>query len=264
MKPLTLAAVVAFAIGATSACADTISFKLPDHSMSDYMRALLSQSLEEAGHVAEIGVAEGMPAKRHDAMVSHGEPGYATFKLWRRTLENAVVVPVDLTGGLIGKRVFFIRPDDQATFSGFDTLEDLRGSGMIGGFGKDWFDVKVWQHNGLAVHEVDGEWRHIYKMLEAGNRGIDYFSRGILEIAQEAPEHPDLAAERDLLVIYPGDFNLFLSPAESDLAPVLETALRAAEESGLRDRLLREYFPEIFDPAGLNMDGRKQILLQMP
>ncbi|MGR3735676.1 hypothetical protein [Pseudophaeobacter sp.] len=30
-------------------------------------------------------------------------------------------------------------------------------SGLIGGFAKDWFDVRIWDHNGLALSEVYGE-----------------------------------------------------------------------------------------------------------
>ncbi|GAA6181215.1 hypothetical protein NBRC116594_26530 [Shimia sp. NS0008-38b] len=255
---------VAMTLTATVALADDISLKLPEHSMSAYMQALLTQSLEAAGHTANIEIAEGVPARRFDAQVSQGEDGMVTFKLWRRTLDNAVIVPVDLTGGLIGKRVFFIRPSDQAAFSEMASLGDLQGSGMVGGFGKGWYDVSVWNENALTVSEVDGEWRNIYKMLGAGNRGIDYFSRGIMEIEAEAPQHPDLAAESDLLFVYPGDFQLFMSPAETDTAPVIQAALEAAVDSGLRDALVREFFPSIFDPNGLNMDGRTHIELAPP
>ena len=265
MKILKWAATaVAMTVGATAAYAEDITLKLPEHSMSAYMQALLTQSLEAAGHTATIEIAEGVPARRFDAQISKGEEGMVTFKLWRRTLENAVIVPVDLTGGLIGKRVFFIRPDDQAAFSAMSSLADLQSSGYVGGFGKGWYDVRVWNENSLDVSEVDGEWRNIYKMLGAGNRGIDYFSRGIMEIEAEAPQHPDLAAESDLLFVYPGDFQLFMSPALADMAPVIEAALTAAVDSGLRDDLVREFFPSIFDPNGLNMDGRTHIELAPP
>ena len=46
------------------------------------------------------------------------------------------------------------------------------------------------------MSEVDGEWRNIYKMLGAGNRGIDYFSRGIMEIEAEAPRTISAASGR--------------------------------------------------------------------
>lgn len=265
MKLLKWAAAAVITSFAThSASAEDIALTLPEHSLSGYMQALLTQSLEAAGHTASIEIAEDVPSLRFDRMVSQGEDGMATFKLWRRTLDNALIVPVDLTGGLIGKRVFFIRPDDQAAFSAMTSIEDLQDSGYVGGFGKGWYDVRVWDQNGLEVSEVDGEWRNIYKMLNAGNRGIDYFSRGIMEIEAESADHPELAAESDLLFVYPGDFHLFLSAAEADVAPAIEAALQAAVDSGLRDTLVREYFPSIFDPNRLNMDGRRQIELAPP
>ena len=255
-----LAATLALAV---PAFADTMEFTLPKHGLTPYMSELLTQSLEAQGHDVTVHVAD-MPTKRFDAMISRGEPGYVNFKAWRRTLENAVVLPVGLTDGLIGKRVFFVNPDAADRFASVSSLDDLRGNGAVGGFGKGWYDVHVWNQNNLPVYEASGEWRKLYQMVAKGGRGVDYFSRGILEIAVEAGEHPDLAVEPNLLVVYPGDFNFFMSAALSDQAPMIQAALEAAIESGLREELLRKHFPAVYDTAQLNMEGRTRIDLQSP
>lgn len=258
---MTLAAMVGFA---SPVWADTIDFTLPDHGLTPYMSELLTQSLEAQGHDVIIKVATDVPTARFDAMISRGEPGYVNFKAWRRTLENAVVLPVGLTDGLIGKRVFFVSPDAQERFTGVNNIDELRSNGAVGGFGKGWYDVHVWNQNDLPVYEMSGEWRKLYQMVAKGGRGVDYFSRGILEIAVESQEHPELAVEPNLLVVYPGDFNFFMSPALADQAPMIEAALTAAIESGLRENLLRKHFPAVYDSAQLNMEGRTRINLDSP
>ena len=47
-------------------------------------------------------------------------------------------------------------------------------------------------------------------------------------------------------------------------AQILEQALAQASEDGTVDRLLRKHFPEVFDAAGLNMEGRQLISLESP
>ncbi|NSX56685.1 hypothetical protein [Parasulfitobacter algicola] len=256
--------VTTLALFGLPATAADVKLTIPEHPMSAYIVDIVSQSLEAQGHTAEITVDAKSTENRIEAMITKGEKNMATFKLSRGTVENAVVVPVGLTGGLLGKRVFFVRPGEQDAFANIKTVKDLQESGLMGGFGENWFDVNIWKANDLDVTIATGKWQKIYRMLAEGNRNIDYFSRGIMEIAVEAPLHPDLAVEPNLIVSYDGDFNLYLSPANKDDAGVLGQALNAAIESGLREQLVRQYFPVVFDPDGLNMDGRHEIKLNMP
>lgn len=264
MKHLIKGVLAATAMFASSAWADTVKLTLPDHSMSAYISELVSKSLEAHGHVASITLAPQMGTQRFDALVSKGAEPFVTFKARRRVVENAVVIETGLTDGLLGKRVFFIKEGSQDRYSALQSREDLASSGLVGGFGKNWYDVNVWTTNNLPVKEVDGDWRNLYAHVAAGNRKVDYFSRGIMEIAVEAKEHTDLGVESDLLVVYPGDFHLFMSPMLAEQAGIIEAALKDAAESGLRDELLRKHFAEIYDPAGLNMDGRRVIQLDSP
>jgi ABC-type amino acid transport substrate-binding protein len=99
-------------------------------------------------------------------------------------------------------------------------------------------------------------------MVASKNRGIDYFPRGANEVAAEAKDNPDLAIEPKLLLVYPRDFRFYLSKNNASLKATLETALAAAEKSGLQQKLVTEFFgPAI---AGLNLDKRIKIELKNP
>lgn len=243
--------------------AERIELTLREVSLTPYVAELLEKALMAEGHEVAITRIEMAPL-RYANMVSSGEPSLIAFKNRRRTIENALRIDVPLTGGLIGKRVVFVRPEEQERFAEVHTLEDLRANGAVAAFGEGWYDARVWAQNELAFEVQPGKWRQIYPKLASGTRGIDYFSRGILEMSVEAREHPDLAVDPYLLLTYPGDFSLFLSANLAEQAPLIQTALEAAVESGLRDMLLRKYFSAVYDPAQLNMAGRRVIELTPP
>lgn len=104
----------------------------------------------------------------------------------------------------------------------------------------------------------------LYKMLAAKNRGIDYFSRGIIEIGAESLKHPYLEIEKNLVLIYKKDFRIYLSHNHKHLKAPLEKALKAYKKSGKMDLLIRKHYPGVFDPNKLNLEGRKKIHLLVP
>ena len=248
---------------AGAAQASQISLTLRKTSLTPYMAELLRLSLEDQGHEAQIDVIEMAPL-RYANMVSDGAPGLVAYKNRRRQIENALRIDAPLTNGLIGQRVLFVRPSDVDRFANVQSLDELRREGAVGAFGEGWFDARVWATNGLSFVERPGNWRQIYPMLASGTRGMDYFSRGALEMVVEAGEHPELAVDPHLVLSYPGDFSLFLFRDLQDYAPVIQNALTAAVDSGLRDRLLQKHFSEVYDPNALNLHGRRVLTLDLP
>lgn len=119
----------------------------------------------------------------------------------------------------------------------------------------------MWRHNQLPVTDRNGDWRVLYKQVAKGNRGVDYFRRGVIEIVTEAPNHPELQVERQLVLIYDRDFVFYLSPQSALLAPVTE-ALTLARDTGLIERLIRKHYAEAFDLYRLN--DRVRIKLDTP
>jgi len=255
------------ALAPIAAHADTIEVTIPDNNLTGYVSSLLTKALGDAGHEVKINKADAnLTVQRMMKML---EQGQGIDMIWRgedaALKEQFLEVDVNLTNGLKGYRVLFVRPEDKEAYSEVASLDDFKARGTVGGSGKNWNDVKIWAKNGLPTDETDGKWNPaIYKKLAAGGRGVDYFSRGITEIAVEAPQHPELAVEPHLGLVYDNDFRLYVSKSNADLHKVLNDALTQAQESGAMLALLKETYPAVYDASQLNIDGRKVISLEMP
>lgn len=90
---------------------------------------------------------------------------------------NMKVIPIPLTRGLLGYRIFFIRNSDKVMFSSIKTLEELKK--IKAGQGANWGDIKILKYNNIKV--VEGvNYSSLFPMLE--NNRFDYFPRGVNEI----------------------------------------------------------------------------------
>ncbi|HSH02851.1 MAG TPA: hypothetical protein VLL52_10065 [Anaerolineae bacterium] len=233
----------------------------PDNSNAYYI-ALLEQSLTQAGYQFEIDRTQPLPQTRAVEMLNNNELSLMRLIQSAERDETYPSISVNLTGGLMGQRVFLIAPQTQSTLNTVQTLEDFRALNLVGGFGANWFDTKVWELNQLPYTEVSGEWRKIYGMIANGNRGIDYFSRGVSEIVPEAEENPELAIESQLLFIYERDFRFYLSQSGLPYQAQLQDALQQAEDSGLINELVQEYWAS--DLQALDINNRTKIHLETP
>lgn len=234
---------------------------LPD-GKHEYFQALLQKSLDAAGHEVTFTLKEGMSQPRIVRMLDTGQISLRWLLQNKKRDQKYTPVEVGITNGLIGRRVLFIPKNKQNLYEGVQTLKDFRKLGLIGAFGKNWFDVNVWQANKLEYIEIEGEWRVIYKMLSKGNRGVDYFSRGVNEILEEAKFHPYLDIEKKLLLIYDRDYRFYLSKSAKQYKKTLEAALRKAKKSGLMEKLVRQYWGK--DLKQLDVDRRVAIYLKTP
>lgn len=242
----------------------TLTLKLVSFSdgKHEYYFELLTESLKALNITANIQPHPDVPQPRIESMLERGELSLHWFLPNPERNQKYIPVPVGLTNGLIGHRVLFIRPGTQERFNNVRTLDQFRALNLVGGFGKGWYDVRVWAHNNLRYYEQEGEWRVLYRMVEAGNRGVDYFSRGINEIVSEAPQYPFLAVEQNLMLVYDRDFQFFVAPGNQELATTLTQALRQARQSGLIDRLVRKHYAAVFNTY--NFDRRIRIRLETP
>jgi hypothetical protein len=167
---------------------------------------------------------------------------------------NKQIVPVrnSLTNGLIGQRVLLIRRADTEVFAQVHAVDDLKSTKLIAGFGAGWRDAKVWKSAGLPLYEHAAPWTTIYAMVAAGNRHVDYLPRGVIEVLEEARAHPELAVEQHLLMDYTGDFGFYLASSATSYRPIIERALKEAEATGLKARLIDEAFGADIKALGLN------------
>jgi hypothetical protein len=244
---------------------ETIVLKLPQYvdNSHQYYYELLEKSLDQIGVPLKIIPSEKpLPQKRAVAMFENRQ--LDAIWLIRSKERDAlfVAVSVGLTNGLAGQRILFIPPGTQATYNGVKTLADFRDLKLTGAFGINWFDIKIWKHNVLNYHAVDGDWRKIYACVEKKMTHFDYFSRGINEIVAEADDYPNLAIEERLMLVYDRDFQLYLSAPAANHQPTIKKALLAARENGLIDSLIHKYWADIY--TKIKPEDRIKIELELP
>ena len=170
-------------------------------------------------------------------------------------------VPVDIMRGLLGYRVLLIRKQRQADFSAIRSLEQLRNFSV--GFGSQWADLPILQHNGLNVVATP-QYQNLFAMLEKGR--FDAFPRGLNEAWHEQEEHatelPDLAVESSLLLYYPYPVYFFVQRDDMALARRLQRGLERAMADGSMRTLFLHYHADLLKKAGL--EQRRLISLENP
>lgn len=228
---------------------------------ADYFVRLLEESLKLIQQPYHIQYVKDIPARRMWWMLGRGDINLFYGMQSKEKDNDKQLVPVRnaLTNGLIGQRVLLVRRADTNAFLQVQSVADLKHTGLIAGFGAGWGDVKVWKTSGLPLYEHAAPWNTIYAMVTAGNRHVDYLPRGVIEVLAEARAHPQLTVEQHLLLEYPADFGFYLSPSAASYRPIIERALKAAEASGLKARLIDEAYGA--DIKALNLNRRLRLRL---
>lgn len=221
---------------------------------STYFIRLLEESLKLIHQPYQIHYVKDIPARRMWSMLEKGEINiiYGMQSKEKESRKQLILVRNALTNGLVGQRVLLIRPADTNVFAQVQSVDDLKRTKLTAGLGAGWSDVKVWNAAGLPVYEHVAPWRTIYAMVAAGNRRVDYLPRGVIEVLGEARSHPELAVEQHLLLNYRADFAFYLGASAASYRPIIERALRAAEVTGLKDRLIADAFGDDITALGLN------------
>lgn len=234
---------------------------VPSDGHAGYFIRLLEESLQLIHQPYRLQRVKDVPARRMWWMMGNGDLNLVYGMRTKDKDSKAQIVPVRnaLTNGLIGQRVLLIRRADRDVFAQVQSVDDLKQTRLIAGFGAGWGDAKVWKAAGLPLYEHAAPWATIYAMVSAGNRHVDYLPRGVIEALDEARRHPELMVEQHLLMEYPGDFGFYLAASAASYRPILERALKAAEASGLKARLMDEAFGA--DIKALDLDRRVHLRL---
>ncbi len=219
-----------------------------------YFIRLLEESLRLIHQPYHLHYVKDIPARRMWWMLGKGDINlfYGMRSKDKDNKEQIVPVRNALTNGLIGQRVLLIRRADTEVFAHVKSVDDLKHTRLIAGFGAGWGDAKVWKATGLPLYEHTAPWSTIYAMVAAGNRHVDYLPRGVIEVTNEAREHPELVVEQHLLMDYPADFGFYLAASAASYRPIIERALKEAETTGLKARLIEEAFGADIKALGLN------------
>ena len=207
-----------------------------------FYRELLREALSAAGYEPRIHLTQPVPPPRAVLMLDRGEASIHPMFATPERDARYTPVRVDLTEGLIAKRILLVPKGQAIRFAKVRTLADFRASGAVGAFGSGWYDTEIWRANDLGAMVIEGDWSSIYGMLSHGGRGFDYFSRGLTEISTDERLHPELDVEQNLLFTYEGDFRFYLSASASRYRDVIEDSLKKAVASGLLHKLIVKHF----------------------
>jgi hypothetical protein len=167
-------------------------------------------------------------------------------------LENTFLpirIPVDR--GLLGYRIFLIRPADQEKFAAVKSLDDLRQFKV--GQGRGWADVAILANAKFNVVE-GSNYDGLFPMLAIGR--FDFFSRSLDEAWREYDErHVEnkLMVERSILLYYPLPRYFFVR-RDTDgelLAKRIEAGLEIMIKDGSLISLFEKHKAGLIKRAGL-------------
>lgn len=235
--------------------------KLGANNDFEYLSELLTTVLSKAGYDITITAIDDVPTTRLERMLQDGHISAMMLGKTPQRSRRFLSVDVNMTDNLMNHRILFIPRGQQSAYDPVQSLADLRQLGKVAGMGSAWRDYLIWRNNDLPVEGIGGNWRSLYRMLASGDRGVDYLPRGAHEMAEEWREHPELDVEQNLVLVYPKDHVLYVSPRKGELHRALRKLLPEAEESGLISRLVRKHFPEVFQPP-VNLQERRVIRLE--
>jgi hypothetical protein len=259
--------VLSFLLFSVPVKAEALRLRVPDVSTTDYVIALLTASLAKIGMTVEFVRVEAEFNMARQMVLF--ETGSGLDLIWRgedaELKKKYLEVAIDLTGGLKGYRVMLVNPKHRDLYAGVTSLDDFKALGTVAALGAGWNDIDVWSRNGLSYQEFTGVWNpEIYQVIALGDRGVDYFPRGITEISGEAALHPELVIEPHIGLVYANDFRFYVTKANQGLYDSLNEALTLAEQDGTLLRILKEANPDVFDSAKINIEGRTVLKLEMP
>lgn len=232
------------------------------HYFLDLLQLALDKTTEDHGPCTAVLADEAKPQARLYQDLTHKQGAHiidATAGPERDQRFRAIKFP--LLKGLMGYRVAFIRPEDQAAFAAVEDINDLRD--FTAGQGEGWLDVDVLRLNGIEVTTTRSN-DSLYRMLRAGR--FDFFPRGAQEVLSEAKsfDTKGLAIEQNLIIAYPWPVYFYVHKDHNLLAERVETGLMRARKDGDFDTFFNTHplSRDVF--AELKLDQRRTIYLCNP
>jgi len=219
------------------------------NNLSDYIYAVLDLAMRKSRRAYRIEAIkkQAVPIYRNMKYLKSGRFDVAWMHTNREREQGLHPIRVPLYRGLTGWRVAFVREDEQR-FAALDSLEELQA--LVAGQGEMWPDTKILKSNHFAIRPAHAR-DNLFEMLRL--KRIDYFPRGVFEVAfelDEAHAH-NLKLDRHIALQYPTAFYLFTRQDDRELFEALESGFTRAINDGSYLWLFYEFFGEAIDHAAL-------------
>ncbi|MDM4768227.1 transporter substrate-binding domain-containing protein [Pelomonas sp. SE-A7] len=229
-----------------------------------YVNAAVKLALDKtlASH-GPYKLQSAAPMNKQRALLSAGRKAYVNFVTIAghsetRTAPELRPVRFPLMLGITGYRVCFVAPESQQKVEQVRSLDELRRQfSVVQGVG--WADVPILRANGFHVIEA-ASYDALFRMVSK-NRA-DLFCRSILEVLQEAQQHPELLLDRSFALAY--DMPQFLYTHRDNQAVIerLTLGLQQAHADGSLQALMMNYLQPALRFVGL---GKRRLhQLQSP
>ncbi|NQZ81735.1 MAG: hypothetical protein HRT52_12035 [Colwellia sp.] len=193
----------------------------------DLLELVLQNTQKEFGGYTIQPIAMEMAQERTSIMLEREE--YVDL-MWRMTTADleqrlqAIYVP--LLKGLMGYRIFIIRPENQKYFTKDMTLENLKLVPL--GQGYDWPDSEILKANNFKV--TLGHSNNLLKMLQ--KKRFDYFPRALHEPWIEIAHIKNLVVEKNIALKYFAPIYFFVNKKNIRLTNRLRKGLTNLVNSG--------------------------------
>jgi ABC-type amino acid transport substrate-binding protein len=216
----------------------TVHVNVANDGNSRYVMQLVSLAFSKIGsqYKLEIDNSDVSQARNIEDVAS----GKSDL-LWAATSQDMedklLPVRIPLYKGLLGFRVFIIKPTSQAKFDQVRSFEDLKK--FTFGQGATWADSEILESNGLKVIRTN-KYQNLFHMVAGGR--FDAFPRGVQEPWQELERNAylPLVVEKNVMLVYRMPYYLFTSKKNTKLATDLELGLNRAIADGSFDRVFHK------------------------
>lgn len=205
--------------------------KRPESPRWNYARTLVELALRHSGRDYVLKPTEEEMTQARTAREL--ELGHIQF-IWAGTSADyeqrfqAIRIPV--LRGLDGYRICIINPARQDAFKAVTSLDAFKSFTI--GQDPGWSDVSILEAAGFKL--VTAPYENLFGMVERDR--VDCFLRGahevIGDVAKRKAEHPDLAVESEVMLVYPFTSFFFVNKNDTALAEALETGFKKAYEDG--------------------------------
>lgn len=167
-------------------------------------------------------------------MVNSGELSLMWSGATKDLDEKFLAVRIPVFKGMLGHRIFIIRPDRQKDFDKVKTLDDLRK--LKAGSGIYWGDTQILRDAKFGLVDTL-KYKNLFPMLEGGR--FDYFPRAIFEPWSEIETHKDLnlTVEKNLMLVYPLTLYFYVKKDNEELHNILYKGLEKAMLDGSYDKV---------------------------